>query len=114
MKITSSKLVAARLAAAEVFIAEGLEGTNWGEHEDDADTLRRVAEAATFHVRWWVGKRGWIDVAIVDKRGDVSIAVEPQKLGRLSAHEAIGAAALLAKLADIARKVEAAIAEAAS
>ena len=111
MTLSPTKLADARIAAAEVFIADGLAGTNWGDREDADDTLRRVAEAAPFFVRYVVHERGTIDVRVDERRGRMFVDVEPVKLGRLSPDDAERAALLLQRAIAVARKVEAAIAE---
>ncbi len=110
MTTPPSKLAAARLAAAEVFIAEGLAGTNW-EFANGTDSLRGVAELTAFDVRWRVGKHGEIIVSLVRRGGRIRALVAPQKFGELSVEEADKAAAKLAKVVAVARKVEAAIAK---
>jgi hypothetical protein len=108
MKITASKLAAARLAAAEVFIAEGLEGTNW---EGAEQRLRDVANCAMVGTSYHAGK-GWIDVDIVERHGKTRVVVETQRLGRMSPEHAEVVAKVLQRAVAVARKVEAAIAEA--
>jgi hypothetical protein len=110
MTIPPSKLAAARIAAAEVLTAEGLQGTNWA-FADGTDRLRGVAELTTFDVRWRVGKRGEIVVSLGRRGGRIRALVAPKDFGELSPDEAERAARKLAKVTAIARKVEAAIAK---
>jgi hypothetical protein len=114
MTIPASKLRSARLAAAEVFIAEGLHGTNW-----HASALRNAAEVMAFWVKYPAlsgdeigGLRPVVELHVDEMRGEFSVAVEPRNMGRLTSEQAVDVAARIAMVAEIARKVEAAIAEA--
>lgn len=113
MKLPPSKLAAARLAAAEVFIAAGLGGTNW-----DAEKLRRIAAEMDFRVRYPASfaspaGAGSVDVHVDETRGEIRVRVEPRHLDSLSPADAFHAADQIRSVAEIARKVEAAIEEAA-
>jgi hypothetical protein len=105
-----SKLAAARIAAAEIFIAEGLQGTNWAE--PDAEPLRLLAEEDdfTFTVKYPVAV-GSICVGVEEHRGEVRVFIAAEDIGRMSRVQAIDAAMMLLRAEDIARKVEAAIAK---
>lgn len=112
--LSAEKLRAARVAAAEVFIAGGLESTDW-----DADKLRAWAAVSDFWVKYsaFDGEpRDGISPAIelrVDQRqrGEFVVTVEPRNLGRLSVEEAFRVATRIASVSKLARKAQAAIAE---
>jgi hypothetical protein len=116
--IPPSKLTAARLAAAEVIIAEGLTGTNWAGR--GPEWLRRAATNLkfSFDVSYHVHPKqdeqspAAILVHVYEECGGVSVAVEPRHLGKLSTAQAAETVTQLARIAEVARKVEAAIAEA--
>ncbi|MGK3995052.1 hypothetical protein [Sorangium sp. So ce1024] len=108
MTLHPSKLAAARLAAAEVFIAEGLQGTNWSP-----EPLRRIAAEMDFRVRYQASfAKGSVDIHVDEQRGEISVRVEPRHLDSLSPADAFRAADQIRTVAEIARKVEAAIARA--
>lgn len=108
MKLPPSKLAAARLAAAEVFIAAGLDGTDW----QDADTLRQITERFWCRVRYTAGT-GSIDILVGMYGDEVKVRIATGQLGTLSIEETAAAAQVLHRVIGIARKVEAAIEEAA-
>jgi hypothetical protein len=105
--ISPSKLAAARLAAAEVFITDGLQGTNW----TNPDGLRALAEVAGFSVWYRLDEAAgaWVDVR--EREDGLRVSVTVRGFRDLAVHRAIEAAAVVAKAAEIARKVEAAIAK---
>lgn len=112
MTLSPPKLAAARLAAAEVFIADGLAGTNW-----EPWRLRRIAAEMDFRVRYpasfgSAAGSGSVDIHVDEQRGEIHVRVEPRRLDSLSPADAFRAADRIREVAEIARKVEAAIARA--
>lgn len=101
-----SRLRAARLAAAEVFIAEGLDGTS----VRDAGSLRRTARVAIFRVAYTT-RVGPVDVNVGYDEDDVKVWVQTHGTAA-SADDTSEFALVLQRAVDVARKVEAAIAEA--
>lgn len=106
MKVQPSKLAAARLAAAEVFIAEGLANTNWDEIE-----LRAVARKDSFAVAYEVGD-GLVCVSVGAEDGPLRVAIDLEFLTDLPLAEAARVPAAIESALRVARKVEAAMAEA--
>jgi hypothetical protein len=107
MTLPPTKLAAARLAAAEIFIAEWLQGTNW----TNPDGLRSLAEVAGFSVWYRLDEAAgaWVDVR--EREDGLRVSVTVRGFRDMAVHRAIEAATVVAKAAEIARKVEAAIAK---
>ncbi|WP_437310048.1 hypothetical protein [Sorangium sp. So ce388] len=96
-----------RLAAAEVFIAEGLAGTNW-----DAIELRSAAQEDSFVVAYEVGD-GLVCVSVGAEDDPTRVAIDLEFLTDLPTDEAARVPAAIESAVRIARKVEAAMEEAA-
>lgn len=110
MTLSPTKLAAARLAAAEVFIAEGLPGTNYEARGEEA--LRRAAKNLTFSfgLSYLTGKGS---VVVNIRRGEpVEVAVDLEGFYEMSPTDVVDMSAHISRAGGIARKVEAAIAEA--
>jgi hypothetical protein len=122
MTTPPAKLAAARLAAAEIFIADGLQGTAMHEAAataqrltagafkyDPADELRSVAGRTAFCVSY-MARLGRIDVNV--GFGDHDADVWVQTLGTSSSVDSAAEfAQVLQRAVAVARKVEAAIRE---
>lgn len=104
MSIHPSKLAAARLAAAEVFIAEGLSDTSWEDEE-----LRVVAADNDFAVDYTVAD-GFVSVCVGDRDGTMRATIDFEFLQDLELQDASAVVAVAQRVIFIARKVEAAIA----
>jgi hypothetical protein len=105
MTLSPSKLAAARLAAAEVFIAEGLQGTNW-----DSVELRSAARDDGFFVAYEVGD-GLVCVSVGSEGEPLRVAIDLEFLTDLPPDEAARVPAAIERAVAVARKVEAAIAK---